>query len=229
MRSPPSLPRSFAPVVVFVAFVLFVLLAGGGARVASGASRDRHFFSARQGVGLEAPMGWTLSLHTGYPEILCVLLHPDGSRISLSVAPTKAADGQALAEQSRRGLEAQHLAVSRIVAGPRGGVLVDAHGTTHGAALRQLYLARPAGAGKTQGIVLTLSTRTETLTAAVTAFDWTVAHLALEAPAGADEPVVGGAKARAAEVAHARVDEARAGRAPADGSTAQGAAADGGR
>jgi hypothetical protein len=226
MRSPPSLPRSFALAVVVT---VVVVLAGGGARFVSGASRDRRFFSARQGVGLEAPTGWALSLHTGYPEILCVLLHPDGSRISLSVAPTKASDGRALAEQSRRGLEAQHLAVSRIVAGPRGGVLVDAHGTTtHGTELRQLYLARPAGAGKIQGIVLTLSTRTETLAAAVTAFEWTVAHLALEAPAGADEPVDADAAARAGESAHARVDEARAGRAT-DGSAAQGAGADGRR
>jgi hypothetical protein len=226
MRSPPPLPRSFALVILVT---VVVALAAGGARVVSGASRDRRFFSARQGVGLEAPTGWTLSLHTGYPEILCVLLHPDGSRISLSVALTKAADGRALAEESRRGLEAQHLAVSRIVAGPRGGVLVDARGSAHETELRQLYLARPAGAGKTQGIVLTLSTRTETLAAAATAFEWTVAHLALEAPAGADEPADAGAATRAREAAQARVDAARAGREPADGSAAQGAAADGRR
>ncbi len=177
MRPAPWFVRSLALVVVLLC-----------ARGATGAARERRFFSARHGVGIEAPAGWTLSLHTGYPEILCVLLHPDGSRISLSVAPTKAADAKALAEQSRRGLEAQHLAVSRIVAGPRGGVLVDAHGAAgRDAELRQLYIVRPAGGGKSQGVVLTLSTHAETLGSAGPAFDWTVAHLVLETPTGGDE------------------------------------------
>jgi hypothetical protein len=155
------------------------------------AARETRFFSARQGVGVQTPSGWTLSLQTGYPEILCVLLHPDGSRISLSAAPTKAADAKALAEQSRRGIEAQRLAVTRVGPGPRGGVLLEARGAQGGRTgpeLRQLYFVRGAGPGKSQAIVLTLSTRAETLTAASTAFDWTVSHLALEPPLGADEP-----------------------------------------
>jgi hypothetical protein len=159
-----------------------------GARALADASRERRFFSARQGVGVEAPMGWTLSLHTGYPEILCVLLHPDGSRISLSAALTKVADARALAEQSRRGLEAQHLAITRLGPGPRGGVLVEAHGAARAAELRQLYLVRPMGVGKSQAVVLTLSTRSETLATAGSAFDWAVAHIALEAPAGTEAP-----------------------------------------
>ncbi|HEY5088646.1 MAG TPA: hypothetical protein VIK30_01685, partial [Polyangia bacterium] len=40
------------------------------------------FLSTRAGVGLETPPGWSLSLHTGYPDVLCVLIHPGGSRIS---------------------------------------------------------------------------------------------------------------------------------------------------
>jgi hypothetical protein len=185
MRPAPWFVRSLA--------LLALLL---GARAATGASRERRFFNARQGVGIEAPAGWTLSLHTGYPEILCVLLHPDGSRISVSAAPTKAADAKALAEESRRGLEAQHLAIARASAGPRGGVLVEAHGAGRDAELRQLYIVRAAGAGKSQGVVLTLATRAETLASAGPAFDWAVAHLVLETPAGADEA---DAAARAAQ------------------------------
>jgi len=147
---------------VAVVFVVFVVLFGG-ARPAACASRDRRFFNARLGLGLEAPGGWTLSLHTGYAEILCVLLHPDGSRISLAEASTKAADARGLAEESRRGIEAQHFTIARIAAGPRGGVLLEARDGSR-AELRQLYLVRPAGGGKAQGVVLTLSTRPETLT-----------------------------------------------------------------
>lgn len=183
-------PRALRVRVLLVSlFVAGVVL--GGASEGTGASRDRRFFNAREGVGVEAPVGWALSLHTGYPEILCVLLHPDGSRISLSAAPTKAADAKALVEQSRRGLEAQHLVIARVGPGPRGGLAVDARGAGSGAELRelrQLYLVRPAGAGRTQAIVLTLSTRAATLAADGPAFDWVVAHLALETPTGAEEP-----------------------------------------
>jgi hypothetical protein len=166
------------------------------ARAVTGASRDRRFFSAHEGVGVEAPLGWTLSLHAGYPEILCVLLHPDGSRISLSAALTKAADAKALAEQSRRGLEAQHLAIASVAAGPRGGVLLEARGGARAARLRQLYLVRAVGAGKSQGIVVTLSTRAETLAGAGPAFEWVLAHLELERPAFAEEPDAGARTAR---------------------------------
>ncbi|HVU49584.1 MAG TPA: hypothetical protein VHL80_02795 [Polyangia bacterium] len=180
MRRPPPPDRSVALVLAALAIVL-------GARAAAGASRERRFFSAREGVGIEAPGAWTLSLHTGYPEILCVLLHPDGSRISLSAAPTTAPDAKALAEQSRKGLEAQHLAIAKIADGPRGGVLLEAHGARKDTELRQLYLVRGAGAGKRQGIVVTLSTRAATLATAGPAFDWAVAHLALEVPLDAEE------------------------------------------
>jgi len=161
----------------------------GGARASADTSRERRYFNARQGVGVEAPVGWTLSQHTGYPEILWVLLHPDGSRMSLSAAATKAVDARALAEQSRRGLEAQHLAITRVGPGPRGGVLVEARGAGRAVELRQLYLVRPAGGGQSQAVVLTLSTRTEALATAGPAFDWALAHLALEPPADSQAPV----------------------------------------
>jgi hypothetical protein len=179
--------------VALAGAALVVALAGTGA---AAAPRDRRFFNAKQGVGVDAPPGWALSEQTGYPEILVVLLHPDGSRISLSAALTKAADAKALAEQSRRGLEAQHLAIASVAAGPRGGVLLEARGGARAARLRQLYLVRAVGAGKSQGIVVTLSTRAETLAGAGPAFEWVLAHLELERPAFAEEPDAGARTAR---------------------------------
>jgi len=185
MRRPPSPARSAALVLAALALGVFAFFVD--ARPAASASGERRFFSARAGVGIDAPGGWTLSLHTGYPEILCVLLHPDGSRISVSAALTKAADAKALAEESRTGLEAQRLAIKKVADGPRGGLLVEARGVGKDAELRQLYLVRGAGGAKRQGIVVTLSTRAATLPTASPAFDWAVAHLVLEVPLEAEE------------------------------------------
>jgi hypothetical protein len=148
------------------------------------AARERQFFSARAGVGVEAPPGWTLSLHTGYPKILCLLLHPSGSRISLAVDDAvTATDAAALADQSRPGLNAQGLQVGAVSAGPRGGVLLDARPSRPGQLLRQLYLVRAVPWGK-QGIVLTLTTPADpgTASAASGALDWVAAHLDLQQP-----------------------------------------------
>jgi hypothetical protein len=164
--------------------------------IATAALRERRFFSARHGVGIEAPTGWTLSQHTGYPDILVLLLHPDGSRISLSVAPTAAADARALVEQSRRGLEAQRLAITHVTGGPRAGALVDARNAARGSQLRQLYVVRPVGGGKRQAVVLTLVARAETFGSAASGFEWAMAHLALEPPAGAPETPDAGAPER---------------------------------
>jgi hypothetical protein len=175
--------RRLAPPLVVISLLGLTLT--WGLVVAS--PRDRRFFSARYGVGVDAPPGWTLSQHTGYPNILVVLVHPNGGRISVSAAPTPAPDAQALAEQNRRGLEAQHFVIARVGAGPRGGVQVDAHSNTRSDLLRQLYLVRPTGKGTRQAVVLTLVARSETLTALVPGFDWAAAHLALEPPTGTDD------------------------------------------
>ena len=151
---------------------------------ASAASRDRRFFSARHGVGIEAPAGWTLSQHTGYPNILVVLLHPDGSRVSIAAEPTQARDARALAEQSRRGLEAQHLSITRQGPGPRGGTLVEAQGTGRDDLVRQLYLVRSVGADARQAVVITLVTKRDHLPTGAAGFDWVLAHLELEIPVG---------------------------------------------
>ncbi len=150
-------------------------------------ARDRRFFSSRAGVGLEAPPGWTLSLQTGYPKILCVLLHPGGSRISLAVDDAvTAADAAALVAETRPALAAQGLEVSAVTAGSRGGVQVDARAARRSQQLRQIYLVRAVPWGK-QAIVLTLTAPAADAAAAAGSLDWVAAHLDLQPPARADD------------------------------------------
>ncbi len=146
------------------------------------AARERQFFSARAGVGIQAPPGWTLSLHTGYPKILCLLLHPGGSRISLAVDDAATAtNAAALADQNRPALLAQGLEVVAVAPGPRGGALLDARSTRHGKILRQFYLVRAVPWGQ-QAVVLTLTTPAADASAADSALDWVAAHLDLQPP-----------------------------------------------
>jgi len=152
----------------------------------TGAGKDRRFFSARHGVGVEAPPGWTLSLHTGYPTVLVALVHPGGSRISLAVDRTAVKDAAALVEQSKPGLLAQGLTIDRTGPGVHGGVLVDARAPRRNQALRQLYIVRTVGGGapadERQAVVVTLATPAAELAGSSAPFDWVLAHLTLEAP-----------------------------------------------
>jgi hypothetical protein len=153
-------------------------------------NRERRFYSARAGVGLEGPPGWTVSAHTGYPNILCLLVHPSGSRISLAVdTALTAQDAAGLAEQSRAGLIAQGIEITGVGPGARGGVLVDARVTRRNQALRQLYLVRSIAGSPAwrQAIVLTLTTTPADLASASTAFDWVISRLDLQTPVRSDD------------------------------------------
>ena len=173
-------------VAVFAAVALSIATRSDGAT----SSRERRFYSARAGVGLEAPPGWTLSAHTGYLNILCLLIHPSGSRISLAVdAAVTAQDAAALVEQSRPGLAAQGLEITGVAPGPRRGVVVDARVARGNQALRQLYLVRAVEGNPAwrQAIVLTLTTTPADLAAAGVALDWVIARLDLQAPVRLDD------------------------------------------
>src|SRR5262245_33287633 len=113
----------------------------------SGSGRERRYFSVRHGVGVEAPPGWTLSQHTGYPTVLVALVHPGGSRISLAVDQTAVKDAAALVEQSKPGLIAQGLTIERVSPGPHNGVQLEARAARRNQALRQLYLVRTIAGG----------------------------------------------------------------------------------
>lgn len=142
---------------------------------------DRHLTSVRHGISIEAPAGWTLSQHTGYGDTVVVLLHPDGSRISVTAAPTNVIDAQALLEQNRKGLVAQKLVLSDPKPGPRGFITLDLSAPSRPDRLRQLYLVRPTPGGH-QAVVLTLVGRTSSFADHTAALDFVVNRLGLDDP-----------------------------------------------
>jgi hypothetical protein len=180
--------RSFAAVASMA--ILVSAGAGLGATAVQAAGKDRQFSSSKYGVTVDAPPGWDLSVHTGYPDILAVLLHPNGSRISLSAAETKLSDARDAAEKNRPGLQAQGLTVLSVAAAPRGGALLDAQSGTTKERVRQIYLVRTADDNTHQIVVLTLTTRSDQLAAMSPTLEQLAARLAAEAPPPSGAPAV---------------------------------------
>jgi hypothetical protein len=143
--------------------------------------KDRHLTNMRTGVSVEAPAGWTLSQHTGYADTVVLLLHPDGSRISIAAAATSARDATALFELNRPGLVAQGLIVSVIGSGARESFGVDLTAPSRPDKIRQLYFVRTVPAGR-QALVLTLVCRASAFVARASALDFVVTRMALEDP-----------------------------------------------
>ena len=143
--------------------------------------RDRHLTSLRHGIAVEAPAGWTLSQHTGYGDTVVLLLHPDGSRISLSAAATTAADAGALYEQNRKGLLAQKLSPGAPQPGSRGFLAVDITTPDRPDRLRQLYLVRSTASGK-QAVILTLVSRASAFSVHTAALDFVANRLTFDEP-----------------------------------------------
>ena len=140
-------------------------------------------------MGVEAPPGWTLSQHTGYPTVLVALVHPGGSRISVAVDRHDAKDASALVEQNKPGLLAQGLTIERVAPGPHDGVQLEARAARRGQALRQLYVVRKIDASRrpSQAVVVTLATPLADLAAASGPFDWVLAHLLRSADSPRDK------------------------------------------
>ncbi len=161
-------------------FASAVALLGGPASAA--APSDRRFVSARNGIAVEAPTGWTLSTHTGFPNVLVLLLHPDGSRISVAVSETPAKDAREVAEPNRRALEKQMGSPIAARAGARDGIELDGQAAGRSEALVQLYLVRAlAPEGPRQAIVLSLFAPQPALALRRADFDFVVAKLGLTA------------------------------------------------
>ena len=170
----------------FLALLLALILVAVVADPAWAVSpKDRRFVSARHGLSVEAPPGWTLSTHTGFPTVLVLLLHPDGSRISLAASETPANDARALVESTRGALEQQNMKVLTIRAGARNGVQVEAETIDHAEAIVQLYIVRaPAPDGPRQAVVVSLISTPAALVAHRSELDFVVARLGLNQIAG---------------------------------------------
>ena len=77
--------RHMRALLVAAAIAIAVAASAFADTARSGSAKERRYFSARHGIGVEAPPGWTLSQHTGYPTVLVALVHPGGSRISIGM------------------------------------------------------------------------------------------------------------------------------------------------
>ena len=137
--------------------LLVALFVAGPAAPAGSAGKERRYTNTKYGVTVDAPAGWTLSPHTGYPDILVVLTHPSGARISVAASPTVLASAAELAAQNRPGLEAQGLTVTGVSPAPRGGVTVEMQTKSGAERLRQYYVVRTAEDQSRQALVLTLT------------------------------------------------------------------------
>jgi hypothetical protein len=151
--------------------------------------KDRRYVSARHGISVEAPTGWTLSTHTGFPSILVLLLHPDGSRISIAVADSQAKTTRELADSNRRGLDAQGLKVVGVRASARETVEIEAQSAARAESVVQLYLLRAATTtGPRQALVITMTTPTAALALHRPALDYVLAKLGLNPLAEESRP-----------------------------------------
>jgi hypothetical protein len=189
---PSSAPSSAISRAAALLLVPLVALAATDAVAVS--PKDRRFFSAKLGIGVDAPAGWTISTHTGYPSVIVLLLHPDGSRISVAVSETPAATATELVDLNRKGLEAQRLSVLSAAAGARGGVEVTSRAAARNESVVQLYLVRPVSSGVRQAIVISLFARTDAVPLHRPALDTVLAKLTLEpleAPAPSATPPEG--------------------------------------
>jgi hypothetical protein len=146
--------------------------------------RDRRLTNLAAGISVEAPAGWTLSQHTGYRDTIVLLLHPDGSRISVTAAATPMRTAADLVRQNIPGLSASGLRVVSSLPGPRGSVTVDlgpGSDSSRGQRLRQSYLVRETPGGW-QAIVLTLVCREGVFDARTPALDFVLTRMGLDEP-----------------------------------------------
>jgi hypothetical protein len=169
----------------FWAPLIFVLLVPRQRLNALGPN-DRRLTSSRTGVSVEAPGGWTLSQHTGYADTMVLFIHPDGSRISVTAAPTEVATPDALLLQNRPGLIAQGLVPAPAVPGIRGSLAVDLGATGRSEKLRQLYLVRDVPLGH-QAIILTLVAPLRSFADRTAALDFVASRLSLDDPSSSSD------------------------------------------
>jgi len=171
-------PRCMATVIFAGALLGGRQLNSAGSPASATILRERRLHRSSPGVAVEAPDGWGFSTQTGYPAVLFLLVHPDGSKLSVSLARTRASQSAAFADQNRAALRASHFRFLAEAEGPRGGRRFDLRpeGTTN-QWVRQLYFIRPPATapspsdrneGKTtsslnEGVVVTLVTTDDLL------------------------------------------------------------------
>jgi hypothetical protein len=187
MSSPIDPRRSYSVAgQMFLACAVAALIVASPSQhpLAAVGPRDRRLTSLAAGIAVEAPAGWTLSQHTGYRDTIVLLLHPDGSRISVTAAMTRARTAAELFRQNLPGLNASGMRVLASAPGARGTWMVDlgpAAASNPTERLRQSYLVREVPGGW-QAIVLTLICRDGVFATRAPALDFVQTRMSLDEP-----------------------------------------------
>ena len=110
--------------------------------------RERRLHKAGLGLSVEAPPGWGFSTQTGYPAVAFLLLHPDGSRLSLSVTKTHASSSAAFVEENVPALRLAHFVVVRASDTTNGARLLELKPEKGSSLVKQIYAVRRSEEGK---------------------------------------------------------------------------------
>lgn len=186
----------FASLASLLVSVIVASNAAPNGAVAAIGPRDRRLTNLALGISVEAPAGWTLSQHTGYRDTVVLLLHPDGSRITVTAAATPAPSASELLRTNMRGFSSSGLQVLSQSTGARGALMIDLASkaaSNRGERLRQAYLVRDVPGGR-QAIVLTLVCRESVFASRTPALDFVLTRMSLDEPTPpAGSPVQPGA------------------------------------
>ena len=106
--------------------------------------RERRLHKASLGIAAEAPAGWGFTTQTGYPAIIFLLLHPDGSKLSVSLVKTAATSADAFASENKAALRASRFSIVRESATSQKGHLVEVRPSTGAVVIKQLYTVHRA-------------------------------------------------------------------------------------
>lgn len=101
--------------------------------------RERRLHKASLGIAAEAPAGWGFTTQTGYPAIVFLLLHPDGSKLSVSLVKTGAENADSFATENKTALRASRFTIVRESATSQRGRLIEVKPSTGGVVIKQLY------------------------------------------------------------------------------------------
>src|SRR5262249_22561953 len=108
------------------------------------APSERTVTNEHYNVRIDAPAGWTVLKQVAYPNVIAVMSHRDGGRLTLAAERARSAEtAQSLAERNRASMEKKGMRVRRLA--PLGGndaALVEASTADGALLMRQVYFVR---------------------------------------------------------------------------------------
>ena len=168
--------RLYKALIPIFGVSLAVLVSGPSAAVNAHARRANN---AQLGISVEVPSGWVLSQRTGYSEMIFLLTHPDGSRISLSAQKALGAKASDILAQNKAGLAKQGFTENAAPRERGEWLVLDMDAPGNEKRLRQFYLLRKT-AGAAQALVLTLVSPAKFFTPHLTDIDFFIERMSLD-------------------------------------------------